>query len=324
MNTLNFVHRRALHAALLCMAGALALILFYWYGVSKGALPSPAKPLVSKPDVVATNPQPAKAVTVVAAPPPSQPPPAPASKAAARAEPHQIGSSPIFGRPTGADAASVTEAPNPATRPPPKSATTNLATTPAIPARPVPSNASTNVTAEDERLARHWLDNTNQRPAIRVRYQPADIVRLATELNRGLFVAGSGTTNRREFYLQSKSSKAPLFSPFTKEAARQFSSYSLALNPSATFEPLLTPLPAYFPGGDFDLSFVPDTELATTILGQVACASRSLPAEAIGANQPIFEGQLRLDGAQAVFQLTEARFGTNRLFFAGRHTPEAH
>jgi len=168
------------------------------------------------------------------------------------------------------------------------------------------------------------LDTTNQRPAIRVRYQPADIVRLATELNRGLFVAGSGTTNRREFFLQSKSGKTPLFSPFTREVARQFSTYSLALNPSPTFEPLLAPLPAYFPVGDFDLSFVPDTALATAILAQVASASRSLPPQAVTVNQPIFEGELRLDGANVVFQVIEVRFGTNRLAVVGRKSAESN
>jgi hypothetical protein len=316
MSTLNSVQRRALSAASLTMAGALLLILLYWQAVSKGSLPSPAQPLVAKPETVDSNPPPAKAVTVVAIP--VAPAPALVSKATAWPDANQPAPSSVASKPNVADAASAAETTNAVTRTPLKPPVTKIAATASSPARPVTPNVSTSLTVEDERVARHWLENTNQRPTIRVRYQAADILRLTTELNRGLFVAGSGTTNRREIFLQSRPGAAPLFSPFTKNVAQQFSSYSLALNSSPAFGPLTTPLPAYFPDGEFDLAFVPDRTLATDIFAKAANALRSLSKELASSSDVVFEGQLRLTGTQPVFELLEARLGTNRHQFASQ------
>ena len=145
-----------------------------------------------------------------------------------------------------------------------------------------------------------------------MQYHTSDVVRLATELNRGLLVAGSGTTNRREFFLQPKSVKSPLFSPFTRSVAQRFANYSLALNSSPNFEPLTTPLPAYFPGDDFDLAFAPDNALATQIFANAARAIRSLPTEFSRSNNVVLEGRLVLNGAEPTFDVLEARLGTNQ------------
>jgi hypothetical protein len=286
-----------------------------WRGVSKGSLPSPAQPLVQKAEpAVATNPPPAKAVTVAAVTAPAATP-SPPSKRAARPEAKNPAQTPAAAKPTVTDAASVADPTNIVTRPPQNSAVTNLAATTAGPAAPVPPNISTNLTAEDEHVARLWLEDTNQRPAIRVHYRASDVVRLTTELSRGLLVAGSGTTNRREFFLQSTSIKSPLFSPFTKSVAQRFADYSLALNPSTTFDRLTTPLPAYFPDGDYDLAFVPDRVLATDIFAKAASALRALPKELATSKSTVFEGQLRLVGTQPDFVLLEAKQGTNRHVF---------
>lgn len=324
MNSLNSVHRRALLAASLTFFGLLLIIFLYWRGVSKGSLPSPAQPLVQKAEAVATNPPPAKAVAVVAAmPAPPAPTPLAPAKTAARPEAKQPAPTPAVSKPNVADATSLADATNAMTRTPPKPAVTTLTATPPSPARPMASNISTNVTADDERVARHWLENTNQRPAIRVRYVAADVVRLTTELNRGLLVAGSGTTNRREFFLESKSGKAPLFSPFTKSVAGRFADYSLALISSPAFDPLTTPLPAYFPNGDFNLAFVPDRTLATEIFAKAASAFRSLPKELVSSSGVVFEGKLRLNGTQPIFDLLEAKVGTNRHALLARQEDDA-
>lgn len=321
MNSLNSVHRRALLAASLTFFGILLIIFLYWCGVSKGSLPSPAQPLVQKADAVATNPPPAKAVAVAAIPASPAPTPSAPAKATARPEAQRPASTPPVSKSNLADGTSLADTTNAVTRTPPKPAVTNLAATSLSPARPVASNISTNVTADDERVARHWLENTNQRPGIRVQYRASDVVRLTTELNRGLFVAGSGTTNRREFFLQTKSGKSPLFNALTQAVAQRFADYSLALISSPTFEPLTTTLPAYFPDGDFDLVFVPDSTLATEIFAKVASAFRSLPKELASSSSIVFEGKLRLTGTQPAFVLLEAKLGTNRHVFVA--SPEA-
>lgn len=249
MNSLNSLHRRALLTASFTFCGTLLIVFLYWRGVSKGSLPSPTQPLVQKPETVATNPPSAKALAI-AAMTATAPPPSLSGKAVAQPEAKQPIPTPAASKPNVPDAASQADAMNDMTPTPLKSAVTNLASARPVPPRPAASNISTNVTAEDERIARHWLEDTNQRPTIRVQYHASDVVRLATELNRGLLVAGSGTTNRRELFLQSSSLKSPLFSPFTKSVAQRFADYSLALSASPAFEPLTTSLPAYFADAD--------------------------------------------------------------------------
>lgn len=320
--TLKSLQRRAMLATALIALGIVVVIVAYLTAVESGALPSATQPMVTKAEAVASNLPPAKAVAVAPAPTPVAPAPASASKTAARSETKQPASSPTSAKRNVADATSIAETPNAMIRPPQKPTVTNLAATASTPTRSTPFNVSTNVTAEDEHVARHWLENTNQRPAIRVQYRPADIVRLTTELNRGLLVAGSGTTNRREIFLQSKPGTAPLFSPFTKSVAQRFADYSLALNSSPVFAPLTVSLPAYLPAGEIDLAFVPDRTLATDIFAKVASAFRSLRSELAGSNGVVFEGQLEIAGTQPVFDLLEARVGTNRHVFTSAKTVE--
>jgi len=322
MNSLDSVHRRAFLTASLTFFGILLIIFLYWRGVSKGSLPSPTQPLVQKPKAVATNPPPAKAVAVTAVPVAPAPTASTPAKAGARPEAKQPPPTPALSKPSVADVTSLAEASNARTRWPPKPAVPNRASHPPGGARPVPSSVSTNVTAEDERIARHWLENTNQRPIVRVQYRAADVVRLTTELGRALLVAGNGTTNRREFYLE-PSSKAPLFNPLTKSASHKFADYTLALNPSAVFDLLTTPLPAYFPDADYDLAFVPDRTLATEIVAKTARAFRSLPEELSSSSGIVFEGRLQLSGTQPSFVLLEAKQGTNRHTFVAAQETEA-
>ena len=151
---------------------------------------------------------------------------------------------------------------------------------------------------------------------IKVRYQATDILRLSTELGRGLLVAGSGRTNRHEVFLQSKTAKAPLFGPLTKAVSEQFSGYALALRFSPVFGDLLSPMPAYFPEGNYDLAFVPDRALATEIFAKTASALRSFQGDSTPTNRIVFEGQLRLVENQPLFAILAARQGTNLLSFA--------
>ena len=305
--TLKSLHKRATISAGVVVAVLAVLILVYLVAVEKGALRSISKPLVQKSaPMVASNLPPAKAVTVAVAPSPAPKPaassPAPEAKPPSPEPPKQVASSPATSK---------------ADVPAPKPVATNIATTTPTPARVAPPvTIVTNTTADDENVARRWLADTNQRPAIRVQYRASDILRLTTELNRGLLIAGSGTTNRREFFLQSTSVKSPLFSPFTKSVAQRFADYSLALSSSPTFEPLTAPLPAYFPDADYDLAFVPDRTLATEIFAKVASAFRSLVNKELASSTGVvFEGELQLTGTQPDFVLLEAKLGTNRHVF---------
>ena len=310
MNTLNNVHRRALVTASLTFTGIVLIIFFYWRGVSKGSLPSPVQPWVQKPESVTTNPPPVRPVLVAALPAAAAPKPLPPIKEAARTELNQP--MPNASKLNLADAASLPEVTNTTPRTPPILAATNLATTLPSSARPAASNVSTNVTVEDQRVARQWLASTNDRPVIRVQYHASDVIRLATELNRGLLVAGIGSTTRREVFLESKSGKAPLFSPFTKVVAQRFADFSLALSHSTTFDPLTTPLPAYFPDGDYDLAFVPDRALATEIFAKAASVLRSMSTNNDDSQGIVIEGQLGLVGSQPTFAVLNAKKGGNK------------
>ncbi|MBI2929077.1 MAG: hypothetical protein HYY24_25720 [Verrucomicrobia bacterium] len=177
-------------------------------------------------------------------------------------------------------------------------------------------------TPEDERVARRWLQEANMRPVVRIRYDAADILQLIEQRRGLLVVSGGDATNRRELYLATSENKAPLFEKLTPSVASRFSSYSLALNASPAFATFAGPLPAYFPTGEVELSFVPENELATIVFSSVAAASRALPKEFVASNRVVFEGQLRLNGVQPVFELLEARVGTNRHVFSRAQTAE--
>jgi hypothetical protein len=298
--TLKALHNRATMAASALVAALVACILCYLMAVEKGALPSVTKSLIQKPaQSVVSNPPPAKVVTVAAVPrstaaplPASPRPPVTSSDAPkhrAKAAGDQVQKQ---------DTVS-TEAPTP--------------TNALGPVRgPDKMIMVTPPTADDERLARKWLEEATNRPSIRVRYDPHEVLRLV-ELRRGLLVVGSGdTNNQREFYLASKLNTAPLFDRLTKAILYRFSTYSLALNSSPAFQPLTTSLPAYFPDTNYEFAFVPDQPLAVEIFSQIASASRSLPIESGGKLSIIFEGQLRLNGQKPDFQLLEVRSGMAR------------
>jgi hypothetical protein len=310
MNSLSLVRRRALVAATVTMGTSLLLILLYWRAVSSGALPSPAQPLMAAPKTVVSDTSVAKpsisggatpqATVTSAAAKPATSPMAVATGAAATA--------PQNSKTNLSDSVAPLESAK-------RFATTNVATA-TTPVRSDPSNLSTDVTSEDERVARHWLANTNQRPTIKVHYQAGDILRLSTELGRGLLVAGSGRTNRHEVFLQSKTAKAPLFGPLTKGVSEQFSGYSLALGFSPVLGDVVRPLPAYFPDGNYDLVFVPDRALATEIFAKTASALRAFQVDSAPSTRIIFEGQLRLIENQPLFAILAVKQGTNLVSFA--------
>lgn len=322
MKTLNTVHRRALVAASATMFAIIVLVFLYWRGVSTGALPSPAQPLVQKTDPsVATNSPPVKVVTVAAAPPPapaSKPPVGtkpPEAKPTAPPPAKQVGSSSAASKATLADAASLASLTNTTARAPKQPAVTNQTAGSSTPARPTPAITVTNITADDVRVARSWLENTNQRPSIRVQYFPPDILRLATELKRGLLVAGNGSTNRSEVFLQAGSGHAVQFSPFTKSVAKHFADYSIALNPSSTFP--TAALVAYFPDDDHRLAFVPDQPLAELLFAHVARAARTVKVQQSNTNLLVFEGKLALAESKPVFEIVTVRCGGQQLALTG-------
>lgn len=309
--TLKSLHKRAAFAASLLVAGLVAFILVYMTAVEKGALPSVTQSLVQKsPPTVASN-QPSEKVETLAAPPPPAPA-TPATQSPAPA-PGQVASSRASSKPAVVEVASVAPPTNALPRPPQIPAITNTAATIPTPTRPAPPNSS-DITADDKRVARNWLENTNQRPAIRVQYYPADILRLATELNRGLLVAGNGSTNCRELFLQFASGKTSMFGPLTKAVAQRFADYSVALNPSPTFPTMA--LAAYFPDDDQRLTFVPDRPLAELIFAHVARASRTFQASQLHTNNLVFEGKLVLAASKPVFDIVAVRSGGQQLLLS--------
>jgi hypothetical protein len=167
---------------------------------------------------------------------------------------------------------------------------------------------------EDEQTARLWLQSTNPLPVLRVTYKAEEIRHLACDLHRGLVVAGLGTTNRREVFLQSNPGGWPVFAPLTMPVARGFSSYSLALHLSS-FPELARTLPAYFPENGFDLAFAPDHPLAVDIFARVASAMESLGLAQVPEGGIVFEGRLRLVGDKPVFDLSSGDAGTNHWEF---------
>jgi hypothetical protein len=187
--------------------------------------------------------------------------------------------------------------------------------------KPALSNTTTNITAEDKRLARAWLENTNQRPSIRVQYFAPDILRLATELKRGLLVAGNGLTSRSEVFLQAASGQAVRFSPFTRSVAKHFADYSIALNPSPTFP--TAALAACFPDDDHHLTFVPDRPLAELIFAHVARAARTVQMPQVRTNSVVFEGSLTLAELEPVFEIVAVRCGGKQLALAAEPSATA-
>jgi hypothetical protein len=293
MNPLRSVQRRALIAAALTTASVLLLILLYWQSVSAGSLPSPTQPLFAKPqpDAARTNSSSVKVLAATNVSKPEDPLAAVASKLPAPADLSRYAAPPPVGR-RGADLA-----PNPARVKPTAAASMPLG----ISAKQ--EWGVTNLLADDERLIQRWLATTNLRPAIRVEYEPSDILRLSTELGRGLLVAGQGASARREIFLQSEPGGAPLFSPFTRSVAGKFSTYSLALQPSPALERVTAPLLAYFPESDFDLAFVPDNSLAGKIFARAAQAIRAHPQARAHPNAAVVEGKLFLQGSEPVFEV---------------------
>lgn len=223
MNTLNRIHPRALVTASATMFAVLAVVLLYWRGVTKGSLPPQHSRWFKRAQKgepgVATNPPTAKAVAVAAALAPNPATSASVPNAKPPAPSNQLALSSAAPKAVVVDAASAGPPTNALPRPPQTPAVTDLAAAASTHATPGVSTTVANITLDDKRVARYWLENTNQRPAIRVHYDAVDILRLSTELRRGLFVAGNGSTNRSEVFLQFASAKVPQFSPFTKSVA---------------------------------------------------------------------------------------------------------
>jgi hypothetical protein len=286
-----------LGAATLTLGSVLILVTLYWQGVRKGSLPSPTEPLAAYSGVAASNAPPVQAVAVSSASAAGTQAAPRVEQTTAKANESQLAFPPPPEAVSSTKAATVATVTN-------TSLMLHTEPLPMVPRRP------TNLPAEDQRIARLWLENTNQRPIIRVRYDPVDILRLSTELGRGLLIAGNGTTNRNELFLHSKLDAAPLFSPFTRSVAQQFSNYSLALSFSSAFERVTRPLPAYFPDGHFELAFVPDVNLATEIFGKAANVLRSSPETLAKPNTVVLEGQLGLAGDQPVFEVLSVAAGS--------------
>jgi hypothetical protein len=315
------IQRQAILIAAVTMAGVIAIVLSYWQGVSRGVLPSPVQPLVvskgavpNKPAIVA-----ARELTAPSSAGASEPIRLAASSAAKPTAPSKRAEPPIQvpnqPAPVAAAPADPASSASSSTNQLPKAPLPELAVKPPAAESPQPTPASQRpspIAPADEKLAHHWLSSTNERPVLRVHYDPADILRLA-ESGRGVIVASSQSkVASRELYLQSKADTAPLFAPYTRGVADRFSSYSLLLEASPPLAQLTTAFPVYFPGVAVVLSFVPDMTLATEMFGQVACAMRSRGGEVRVSPQTVFEGQLTLEGTQPRFALLEIRSGATR------------
>jgi hypothetical protein len=307
------IQRRAFVVALITMAGVVTVVLCYWQAVSKGVLPSPVQPMVGP--ATGAAPQPAKVSARAPAPSPPRPPEpiTEASVTVPTVAEQQHSQSRVLA-PDSLQAEATTS----------QTGHTNETLNPPAPARVAadmpdgrtgaPQPAAPN--AADEKLAEHWLSNTNERPVVRVHYDPADILRLV-ELGRGVIVASSQhKAHQRDLYLQSRPDTAPLFVPYTKGVADRFSSYSLILDPSPALAPLTTALPVYFPDAAVVLAFVPDHVLATEVFGQVAQARRTVAKDFPRSRQTVFEGQLTLRGAEPSFNLLQVQSGTKSVLLS--------
>lgn len=315
-------NRRPLWYAAVTFAALMLFMILYWVAATKKLVPGLNTPLrealrvaAATNDVTLTNPpvKNVRAIPVMAnqpTPAPKQPAPTPPAATSQSAKPTPLNPS------TTVDLVRLASEPQSNTNSVPGTTIDSSTVTQKFPSLPPVSKP----TADDQRVARKWLANTNERPVIRVRYEADDVVRLATELGRALLVAGSGTTIRKEFFLE-PSSKAPLFSPFSTVVTNLFANYSLALNPSPAFDHLTQVLSVYFAGQRYDLALVPDHAFATEIFAKVASATRSLPWEVPSAEGIVFEGQLRLSGTMPTFEILEARQGTNRHVFVSKSPP---
>ena len=219
---LSHIQRRAFFFAFVALLVALAGMLGYWHAVAKGLLPSPVQSLGRKPSSLER----ASATSQVRAAVQALPRPVQPTEITVRSQES-------IERPSGSP---PTVAKGPPALPPSASLTPStvkpISTPPVLPnpastAEPLsinpPSPQPKAVTSIEEALARHWLTSTNDRPSIRVHYDPADILRLV-ELGRGLMIAaGSSTSGLRELYLLSKPSAPPLFAPYTESVAERFS-----------------------------------------------------------------------------------------------------
>jgi hypothetical protein len=306
------IQRRAFVIALVTMAGVVTVVLCYWQAVSKGILPSPLQPMVGH--ATGTAPIPAKVSARAPAPSPPRPEPITAASVTAPSAPEQQHSPSRVLAPDSrqAEAATLQTGHTNQTLHRPASGRIAAGMPDGRTGAPQPAGPS----AADEKLAQHWLSNTNERPVVRVHYDPADILRLV-ELGRGVIVVRSqDNAHQGELYLQSRPGTAPLFVPYTKGVADRFSSYSLILDSSPALAPLTTVLPVYFPDAAVVLAFVPDPMLATEVFGQVAQASRTVAKDFPLSEQTMFEGQLTLRGAEPSFSLLQVQSGTKSVLLS--------
>jgi hypothetical protein len=314
------IQRRAFLIALVTMAGMLTVLLWYWKGVSRGALPSPVQPIVAQK----TAPVTAKARVAIHE---SMPMHNAEAGLAAEAGLGGATSSVLAAQSAYADADANRSAqtvieskqaglkisvPEPFKNKPDESKPALASAPKADPENSTPkssapaaetSTSHVSPTASDERLARHWLSNTNDRPVIRLQYAPGDIVRLA-QAGRGLLLATSSpTAPPRQLYLQPIDGTTPLFVPYTPRVADRFSTYSLSMEPSAELDAITAALPAYFPNGEFSLEYVFDRDLATEIFTQIAAASRGLSDR--DSHRALIEGELVVEGTRPAFKLLQ-------------------
>lgn len=300
---MSFSHlqRRAFLIGAITLAVLIALVLCYWQGVDRGVLPSPLQPIVQKP--AAAKNQLAQVSARGPAGTQSQAGVPPDSSGGEPAEPlRSAQKAPIT------PLSAVRMEPAHLEPVPTKQISIGQVQNQSVPRQHEPRTEPTSPTRLDpaaEELAEHWLSNTNDRPVVRVRYEPGDILKLV-ELGRGLIVACSkDTAHSREVYLVSKPDVPALFAPYTKSVADRFSNYSLFLARSSELAQLTSTLPLYFPESASALTFVPDQALAAEIFGQVAKASQSLGGSSSAGK--VFEGQLALHGNDPRFEVLDVR-----------------
>lgn len=314
---MNLNRRPMLYAAATFAALVLFLIL-YWAAAAKRMVPGLNTPLGealrlarATNTVALTNAPTPPAVRTQAKPPVElgQPP-----AETTPSSPEMATTTHRFDSPPGAKALAQDSTDQPKNRPAREEVDTKIRAG-AKGANPPP--VSRDPSLDDQQIARHWLRQTNDRPAVLVRYVAGDVAQLINWGRGLLVVTGGGGNNRRELYPSALPPQAPLYAKLTPAVAQRFSNFSLALNRSAAFAPLMAPLEAYFAGDQYDLAFVPDQALAEVIFSKVALASRSLPEGMGVSNRVIFEGQLRLDDGEPQFDVLQARNGAARHVFSG-------
>jgi hypothetical protein len=290
------IKRQSLLIGSIVFLAFFALVLTYWSGVSKGVVPSPITPVIARPTespVEPTNivhklsalPAPASEHVESTATPSREEAPLPETV------PTPVPANPAASTPVSA----------------PKPAATESAA-----AEPVGESgraaAAAGPGAADRSLAQLWLAQSDKRPAVRVHYNPRDILQLSS-LGRGLIVAAvSGNAGQRALYLKSGTESAPLFAPYTETVAERFSDYSLILSASPEFAAIEAALRAYVAERSVPLAFVPDQRFAIALFAEVARANRLRGGH---AERPIFEGQLTVDNGQPQFTAFQTRTDAN-------------